>query len=170
MDLRISPILPETVTDWMPTPEASGQLGVESDFLGEILIAEDPVTPAMRSDLAALEPNIRMPGVPFRRGPDAKFHDTGIVVLLLVLTVVVALLPSAGRQRLRRCADHAGGFRPGAHREACGGRCPPPRRSPPYAGVDWWLILGLAVIAPVAAAVIGRAAAPGTTSRDDLHC
>lgn len=162
VDLRISPILPETVTDWMPTPEASGQLGVESDFLGEILIAEDPVTPAMRSDLAALEPNIRMPGVPFRRGPDAKFHDTGIVVLLLVLTVVVALLPSAGRQRLRRCADHAGGFRPGAHREACGGVVHLPVARPPYAGVDWWLILGLAVI--------GRAAAPGTTSRDDLHC
>lgn len=185
VDLRISPILPETVTDWMPTPEAFGQFGVESEFLGEILIAELPVTSEMRSELAGVDANIRTPGVPLQRSPAARLYVPGGVLLIVTLTLVL----SAGPTRRRNALLESGGAPPHLARATAAfagalialtgavpgliaghvGALSTSQSLIRHVSIDWWLVLGLVVVAPVVAAVIGWAITPGTTLPEDLR-
>ncbi|QGU04019.1 FtsX-like permease family protein [Corynebacterium comes] len=182
--LRISPILPETVTDWMPTPEAFEQFGVGSEFLGEMVIAERPITTQMRTELSGIDANIRIPGVPPERESAPQFYVTGIVIFIVTLVLLVsvgqmrqrnALLESIGAPpHLSRAVTASAGALITLSGSVLGliaghaGALFTSQSLIRYVSVDWWLILGLVVIAPLSAALIGWAITPGTVLPDHL--
>lgn len=177
--LRLVATLPESIGDWMPTPEAFEQFDLTPEHLGAILIAEQPITPSLRDDLTTIDNNIRVPRVAMKQDPIPRFFVTGIVVAIAALVLALsarqqrrrnhllltigspphlarditawtgALLTLAG-SAMGLLAGHAGALLTSSATAA-------------YTRVDWWLALSLLVIAPVAAAVIGWAVTPRTT-------
>lgn len=185
VSLRVSPILPETVSDWMPTPEAFERFGVESEFLGVILIARGPLTPAVREELLGIDATIRTPGVPIPREPGSRFSITGLVILVVALTLALTV----GRSRRRNAVLESVGASPrlprivsasvgglltlsGSVPGLIAGHAGVFLSSPTVAGhvtIDWWLILGLAVVAPAVAAAVGWVLTPRTVLPEDLR-
>lgn len=169
--LPLSPILPEGVTDWLPTAEAFARFGVAEDFLGVLLMAGQAVTPAMQAELTEIDPGIRVPGAVHRQSITPKLLLTGAVILL----VGMVLLLSVRQGRRRSALLEVIGAPPrisgavaawsGALLTLSGtvpgllvghlGALLISRQTLAYVAVDWWLVLGLLVLAPAVVAVIG---------------
>ncbi|MCS5480441.1 hypothetical protein NYP18_12340 [Corynebacterium sp. YIM 101645] len=169
--LPLSPILPEGVSDWLPTAEAFAQFRVAEDFLGVLLTAGQAVTPAMQAELAEIDPGIRVPGVAHRQSITPKLLLTGAVVLL----VGVVLLLSVRQGRRHNMVLEVIGVPPRTARAVAAwsgalltlsGAAPGllvghlgalliSRQTLTYVGVDWWLVPALLVLAPAVVAAIG---------------
>ncbi|RSZ61279.1 FtsX-like permease family protein [Corynebacterium hylobatis] len=169
--LTLSPILPEGISDWLPTWEAYDQLGVEATFLGVLLTAGQAVTPAMQAELAEIDPGIRVPGVAHRQSITPKLLLTGAVIVLV--GVVLLLSVRQGRRHnmllevigapprtVRAVAAWSGalltlsGTVPGLLVGHLGALLIS-RQTLSYVSVDWWLVPALLVLAPAVVAAIG---------------